>query len=1132
MTLVKTPTSPSGPGALLLLSLLALPISAQVAPKPSSAATGTTTAPTTTATAAAKPGDGATPSTAQVMEAFTVTGSNIKRIDAESTLPVTTLSSEDIDLRGVSTVAELFDTLSIGGPIVLDEGNTLGADARGDNNSINLRGIGSGNTLILLNGRRLPPHPISQAESGVPSLSVNVNSLPASAIGRVEVLRDGASAVYGTDAAAGVVNSITKRNYDGTSIRTRGMVTQHGGANEWGVEITDGNNYNAGKTNLLVTLDYFHRDRLGLEQREFSRNMDVRVSRNLPAPWNGKPVIDSTGATVIDNDFDNRLSSDSSNYGNYVRGSFDSTGTFVGARPTANRGIVTSSGSTTATTNTGTQLGVFYLIPLADGTTGFRQSLPSHNIDDPTLGWFYNHNQYKVILPKTDRFNVSGNLRHRLDERTELFVEFMGNKARSITGRSPNSIDAATDHNIYVGVNNPYNPFGSRFYDVNGTPNADGTPRIAAAPADVLIASGTGVIPRDFKARRIVVDSEMFRVVGGLRGKLNRDWEWESAIMYGRNTSHDEEKNAVRESRLRAALTSSDPAKAFNPFGYTFKVVSQASTTNPLLLQVDKPFTNNAAVTESLYDTTVREGRTEIASWDFKTNGSVFENFWGGPIGVAAGGEFRAETYKDHRPPYVGLNPADAPYDGNPNNANNLFFGPTENDFVALSPNVNLYATRTIASVFSEVLVPIVGKPNRKPLLRSLEVSIAGRVDRYSDFGRAAKPKFGLNYRPNDWILLRSTVASSFRAPNLVQTNTSPLQRSGDTFNDPYRSEVTGANIDSTAAPIIFRQGNADLRPESSRSITAGIVLSAPFYKGKDGRELTFTVDYWRIKQRDVIDDVTGTAQLLRDEELLDAAVQKALAAGTPIGQINLGSGTDAYAGNPKIKRAGLTTGDITAYNTWNASHPAAQQRAPVGAVKSIVTDYVNLAGRETQGIDYGFELRLPRTSFGQGSIRGDGSSLLQFDTEDEPGAAKVDGINRDGRTRFRGNIGMTWRLNRWTAGWFTTYYSTYVDTGASTTKEVYEALGKPEYISMYQDSGGVMRYRYLVTASVNHNAYLNYAVGRQRGSVFSNTTFRVGVNNVMDGEPPVADEDSGYRRGAATNPRGRSFYAQVTKRF
>ncbi len=1060
-----------------------------------------------------------------MMEAFTVTGSNIRRLDEERTLPVTTINLEDLDLRAATTPAELFDTLSIGGPITLDEGNTLGADARGDNNAINLRGIGSGNTLVLLNGRRLPPHPISQAESGVPSLSVNVNQLPAAALARVEILRDGASAIYGTDAAAGVVNSITRSNYDGLSFRARGSVTQHGGGNDWNVEVTDGRSFNGGKSNLLVTLDYYHRDFLWLNQRKFSRDQDIRVTRNVPAPWNGLPITDTTGAIIRDNDFDNRLSTDSSYYGGFVRGTYDASGTFTGARPTGNRGIITTSGSTAATMGTA---GVFYLIPLADGNVGFRQTLPSHNIDDFTVNWFQNPNEHKPILPKTDRMNVTAVLRHQLNDRLEFFGEVLGYKSKSITGRLPSGFDVATDHGIYVSADNPFNPFGSRFYEANGLANADGTPRLAGAPAAVQFLSGVGVIPRDFQPRRIHVDSEAFRLVGGLRGKFARGWEWESGLLFGRNTTHDEEHFAVRESRLRAALTSSDPAKAFNPFNYTFKLVPQpASSTTPYLLQIDKPYSNPAALTNSLYENFVREGRTQLVSWDFKVNGSVFERFWGGPIGVAFGGEWRWEDYKDWRPAYAGLNPPGAPFNGNPNDPTNLFFGPMENDFIALSPNVNLYASRTIASAFGEVLLPLVGKSNRQAFARSLELSIAGRAERFSDFGHTAKPKFGLNYRPNSWLMLRSTVAASFRAPNLVQTNTTPLQRSGTTYNDPYRFEVTGLNVDSNAVPVIFRQGSASLKPESSRSLTAGLAASAPFY-----RDLTLTVDYWRIRQRDVIDDVTGTAQLIRDEELLDGAVQKAVAAGTAVSQVNLGSGTSTYAGNPKVVRNAVTPADQAAYSAYNATRPATQQRAPVGSVRSVVTDYVNLAGRETQGLDFGFELRLPKLRLGQGTVRGDASYLLQADTEDEPGAAKVNNINRDGRTRFRGNIGGTWRVARWTAGWFTTYYGPYVDTGTATTKEIYDVLGKPEYISVYVDSGGVTRYRYLVSSYVTHNAYLNYAFPRRQSPLLSNLTLRVGVNNVFDAEPPLADEDSGYRRGAGTNARGRSFYGQVSKRF
>ena len=1096
----------------LLFAVLSGPLGAQMAPAPS-------------ATAAASAGGAEQKPDTVTMEAFTVTGSNIRRLDEEKTLPVTVLGLEDLDLRGAVTAAELFDTLSIGGPITLDEGNTLGADARGDNSTINLRGLGSGNTLVLLNGRRLPPHPISMAEGSVPSLSTNVNQLPAAAMARVEVLRDGASAIYGTDAAAGVVNSITRRNYDGLSFRARGSLTQHGGGNDWNVEITEGRNFNGGKSNLLLTLDYYHRDFLWLNQREFSRSQDVRVTRNVPAPFNGLPIADTAGVVSRNNNFDNRLSTDGSYYGGFVRGNYDAVGTFVGARPTTNQGIITTSGSTSATLATN---GTFYLIPLAAGAIGWRQTLPSHNIDDPTVNWFQNPNDHKPILPKTDRANLTAVFHHKLQDNLELFGELLAYRSVSLTGRLPNKFDVATDHNIYVSADNPFNPFGSRFYEVAGRPNADGTPRLTGAPSQIQFLSGVGVIPRDFQPRRITVNSDAIRLVGGLRGRLARGWEWESGVLYGRNSTHDEEAFAMRESRLRTALTSSDPTKAFNPFNYTFKLVPQpGNAANPYLLMVDKPYSNPAALTATLYDNFIREGRTELASWDLKVNGSVFDRFWGGPIGVAFGGEMRWENYKDWRPPYAGLNPANAPYDGNPANPNNLFFGPLENDFIALSPNVNLYAARTVASVFAEALVPLVGKTNRKPLVRKLELSIAGRTERFSDFGTTSKPKFGLNYRPTDWIMLRSTVAASFRAPNLVQTNNTPLQRSGNTYNDVYRSEVTGLSRDSSSVPVTFRQGNADLKPENARSITAGIALSAPFY-----RDLTITVDYWKIHQKDVIASVTGTTQLLLDEELLDGAVQKALAAGKTLNQIDLGSGTSSYVGNPKIVRDPVTPADLAAFTAFNATRPPSNQRVPVGSLRSIVTDYVNLAGREVQGLDYGIELRLPKARFGQVTLRGDASCLLQYDTVSEPGQPKINDINRDGRTRFRGNIGLTWRKERWTAGWAITYYGPYVDTGTATTKEIYDVLGQPDYISTYVDSGGVRRYRYLVTSSTTHNTYVNYAFPRQRGSLLANVALRFGVNNVFDAEPPLADADVGYQRGAGTNPRGRAFYSQISKRF
>jgi outer membrane cobalamin receptor len=146
------------------------------------------------------------------LEAFTVTGSNIKRMDFEKVLPVTVMDMATIEVRDASQPSDLLTALPQVTGLPGNETATLGATARGDNATVSLRGIASSNSLVLLNGRRLAPHPISQSEAGVPALSTNINQLPNRGLSRVDVLRDGASSVYGTDAVAGVINYNTVRN--------------------------------------------------------------------------------------------------------------------------------------------------------------------------------------------------------------------------------------------------------------------------------------------------------------------------------------------------------------------------------------------------------------------------------------------------------------------------------------------------------------------------------------------------------------------------------------------------------------------------------------------------------------------------------------------------------------------------------------------------------------------------------------------------------------------------------------------------------------------------------------------------------------------------------------------------------
>lgn len=1064
--------------AFILTGFLAASLAAQTAPKAPAAPN-------------AKP-------PVQVMEAVTVTGSNIRRIDQEINLPVTVLDFDDIALRAAPTAAELLQLLPNGGALTLTETNVLGADARGDNTALNLRGIGSGNTLVLVNGRRLAPHPISQAEGGVPSLAVNINQLPTAAIQRIEVLRDGASAIYGADAAAGVVNTILRRDYDGYDLSLRGSLTQHGGAEDWRTTLSGGKVFNGGRTSLLAMVDVYHRELLGTKDRKFSRDSDVRRVRNVPEPW-----------STTDTDFDNR--STASQYGNFIRGTFDATGNFVGARPTGNAGITTS--TTPSTSLTASAAGVFFLAPLATGGTGLRQTAPSRLPTGVERDYYFNLGLDRVILPQTDRLNIFTALDHRLNERLSAFGELAYYRADSLNHRDPPGSDATDDLNIYVGANNPWNPFGSRFYHPTGASNADGTPRVTGTPADVLLAGGTGVRPREFKPKDISVLSQSLRLIGGLRGRTFADFEWESGALYSRAWTRDEEANNIRHSRLQAALLRTD-STAFNPFGYTFRNIGGTVT-------VDQPYTNPTSIVNALTDTFVREGRTELATWDAKLNGSLAD-FWGGRIGSALGGEYRWESYRDWRPPFHGLNPAG---DTTP-----FLPGGTDNDFIGLSPNLNLSSQRSVYSAFAEVLVPVFGKKNRRPFLDVLEFSAAARYEKFPKIDGAVKPKYGLAWRPGAHVLLRASYNESFRAPNLVQTNTSPLQRSVTGISDPYRFEVTNLITDGATNRTVFRQGNATLRPEESSTSTIGIAIEVPRVKG-----LTFTVDWWRLDQKRVIDNLGAAGVLLRDETLLDAYTQAQIAGGTAASSVVTGSGAPDYKGSDKVTRAPVTQPDRDAYAAFNATRPVSSQRAPVGRVLSVIDDYLNVAGRDLEGWDFALTYRLPKLAVGQFTLKAEATYNRKFKQQLDEFSEPDSILEEDGRAKWRGNAGVTWRRGAWSAGWFAEYYGGSMDPGGALAtgaagQAIYDQLGRPDYIKVFNDIGGVVRYRWWIKQVIQHNVNMQHRFTATRG-LLANVTARFGISNLFDEEPPIADESRGYQ-GGTVSAKGRSYYLEISKKL
>jgi iron complex outermembrane receptor protein len=203
---------------------------------------------------------------AQKIEKIEVTGSNIKRIEGETALPVTIIAREEIERTGVTTTAELLDKVSS----MTSAGYALAVGV-GDSgtpglSAANLRGLGSTNTLILLNGRRLSNYALNSSGGG----TVNLNQIPLAAIERIEVLKDGASAIYGTDAIGGVINFIMRRDFTGADVSALFSDTDRGGGRSRKYNATVGwGDLDRNRVNVIASFDYQKDEALLAKQREF-----------------------------------------------------------------------------------------------------------------------------------------------------------------------------------------------------------------------------------------------------------------------------------------------------------------------------------------------------------------------------------------------------------------------------------------------------------------------------------------------------------------------------------------------------------------------------------------------------------------------------------------------------------------------------------------------------------------------------------------------------------------------------------------------------------------------------------------------------------------------------------------------
>ena len=972
-----------------------------------------------------------------------VTGTQIQGAKINDVLPVTVIDETDIQNIAAASGDELFRAIPQAGTVAFNEQNdTTQNNARGDVASINLRDLGTGNTLLLLNGRRMVLHPGFQTELLVPVVSPDANEIAPGSVRRLEVLRDGASAIYGADAVAGVVNTVLRGNRTGGFIE--GEYRDSDGTDLYSAQISAGYGFDfgGGRGNLTVYGGYFHENGLPASARDYAAD-------------------DNRLALVEGTDFEGDVQFNN-------RNTFGPFGQFDIQAPTNRTPIGDDD---------------FYLQPdtLPGCRLSFGNGVCARNGITPDIAVRYNTNFGTTLISEKNRYNAAALLSYELTNDIEAYFEgsyFRSESERFIT---PAAILSAVP--LGISRNAYYNPFGPvTFPDGTANPNRLPGTTIAATGADVIAERYRFV---DVGNRSVSVDKDSFRLVGGLRGNIG-SWDFDTGFVYSEAKVSDVEGNRVSLTLVQQAINRSTP-DAYNPFngGCVMGDPGEGDCT-PNPQSVIDPF---------LIDVT-RDGGTTLALADFKVSRNDLFTLPGGDVGVAAGIEWRRETFFDDR---------DARLDGTitfTDSVTGVFNG---SDVVGTSQSPDTSGAREVYSAFAEVFVPLVSEDMDIPLIEALNLQLAGRMEHFTDIDQTAVvPRIAASWTTIPGVTFRGAWSQGFRAPNLVQVNDAGTTRS-NTRDDfvicqamVEQGTLSSLGVCPGEGVISFRSGSDTLEPEDSTSINLGIVLEPTFVPG-----LTLTADYWRVEQRGLV----GT---FGDDNAIALDLLRRLAGGT----------------NPNVIRANPTQDDIDLF--------AGTSLAPAGEIIQVLDPYLNLDSRISKGWDFGMFYNVPDFGLGDFRLRFNAARLNSFvqsaGTDGEellagiaagvlPPEVVVGGLGQlleiEGRPKWRFSGSVNWDKGPVDVSLFASYVGGVYDTSVSRDTPI------------VSDDPNANFYR------VDDFLTFNLAVGYtfENDTALDGTRIRLGVNNLFDKDPPLADEDLGYF-SALHSPRGRVFRVELRKTF
>lgn len=908
-----------------------------------------------------------------------IVGSRIEGSSVTAALPVTVITEAEIANTAAVSGDELFRSIPQMGDVSFNSSFLPGSSnsARGDVGSVNLRNLGVGNTLVLINGRRMVTHPTSRADENlVPVLTFNTNAIPVSGVARLEVLRDGAAAIYGSDAVAGVVNTVLRNDFDGASLEAQYGFAEGTGFRETNLNGIIGRNFGDGRGNLTLFANYDHREPLRASDQDFTASADRR------------PLFARTR-------FADSFSLDGR-----------STVTPFASLATPPRfGAVRRGG--TALTSAG---GLFHIQPQTNA--GCLASLPGGVcIDDGALATATVDRNLRIdlpaaydtfVIPKVDRLNLFATGKYELTANVELFGEAGFYLAKTQSLQAPSGTLASVP--ITIPASNFFNPFGPVTF-ADGRPNPN---RLAGTNVPVV---GLPVTIRSYRfadvgPTSVEVENTQYRGLAGIRFDAF-GFDWEAVGLYSRARVEDRD-DGISATLLQRQLALSTP-DAYNPF-------NGGNLVNPSL--ADTTLSSQAALDAIRIETT-RISTSTLALADFKVSRPDLFTLPGGSLGIAIGAEARRETQRDDR---------DSSVDGTTTFTDVVTGQLFPSDLVGTSASPDTFGKRTILSAFAELAVPLVSPEMNIPLIHNAEMQLAGRFESYSDIGSIFRPKVAAALDIVEGLRLRGSYSKGFKAPNLEQINATVVSRSNNRTDfvrcearsrlpvgNPLRiTSFTGCG--ETIATLAQRAGNPDLDPEKSTNFAAGIVLQPRFIPSRLGR-VTLTADYWNIKQQgivgifgegnalilDYLNRVGGTTNtnVVRAEPTADDIALFTAAGLTPAGQVLFVN--DRYRNLLPQEAAGFDFGFKYQLNGTRLGSFSLNVNA------AYLTKFLRDPSPDIQVL---LDARAAGT-INAGTNIAEGGSL----------------IRRDGRPKWKATGSFNWTLNQFELGAFTQYTSSVLDT-------------------------------------------------------------------------------------------------------